>query len=92
MTSNNPPAEPTRPLNVVLTKNIVSIQAGKCYLGMGQAIVVDDVDYIIVANTKGDLDKLATKLRGEDFKLPSQKYHPVAVIHEAAVTLEDDEL
>lgn len=84
--------EPTRPLNVVLTKNVEAVQGGQCYLGMAQAINFDGTDYIIVANTKGDLDKLATQVRGDEFTLPKNKYYPVAVIHEAAVTLEDDEL
>jgi hypothetical protein len=86
------PVESTRPLNVVLTKNVAAVQGGQCYLGIGQAIQFDGMDFIIVANTKENLDKRATQVRGDGFTLPAHKYHPVAVIHEAAVTLEDDEL
>lgn len=92
MAKSKQPVEPTRPLDVVLTKNVAAVQGGRCYLGMAQAIQFDGSDYIIVANTKANLDKLATQVRGEGFALPGNKYHPVAVIHEAAVTLEDDEL
>lgn len=92
MVKSKKPVEPTRPLNVVLTKNVAAVQGGQCYLGMAQAIQFDGSDYIIVANTKENLDKLATQVRGDGYTLPADKYHPVAVIHEAAVTLDDDEL
>ena len=58
---------------------------------MANAICVDGVDYIIVANTSDQLRALVTRIP-EDCVVPGPKFFPVAVVHEAAVTLEDDEL
>ena len=63
--------------------------AGKCYLGVANALCIDGMDYIIVANTKDNLAHLAQRVSAE---IDPHHYFPVAVVHEAAVTLEDDEL
>lgn len=85
------PPVPTRPLNVSLVKNLESVKAGVCYLGIANAMTVDGVDYIIVANTNEQLIKLASRMESSH-PLPPHKFIPVAVVHEAAVILEDDEL
>lgn len=85
------PVPATRPLNVALVKHVAATNPGKCYLGLANAICVDDVDYIIVANTKDQLETLAKTLGRLEPLLPN-KFFAVAVVHEAAVTLEDDEL
>ncbi len=85
------PPLPTRPLNVTLVKNVESVKAGVCYLGVANAFTLDGVDYIVVANTNEQLEKLASMLE-TSHPLPPHKFIPVAVVHEGAVILEDDEL
>jgi hypothetical protein len=87
MSNKKPPRQLTGLVRTVVQE---SHQVAPVYMGLASGFVTDGVHFILVANTMGDIKKLAEKLEYSEFA--PELVQPVAVMHESFVTLQDDEL